>query len=253
MDYGNHGDGGFSHDAEYSENNDHSQKPQGRTSLIPITIRQLNEATQHVPDGEFSIHNLSLSLVSLVGVLRKVENQTSAVSVTVEDGTGSIEIKRWIEEKETSAAEQTEYFQAMENKYVHVTGVLKQFNQKKGVQQAKFTLITDHNQVLYHMLAAISTHLEAQGLLNVNPLKSEGNGLFVGGDSGAAGGEGLDVQDKIMGIITSNSLSMPEGVPVSWISGTLGIPLDIILEKCQYLAEQGKIYQGYDEGAYLCV
>lgn len=252
MDYGNYGDGGFSHDAGNSEHTGGSQRQQTRTSLTPVTIRQISEATQHVPDGEFSIHNLSLNMVSFVGIVRKVENQTSAVTVTVEDGTGSVEIKRWIEEKETTAAEQTEMFQAMVNTYVYVTGALKQFNQKKGVQQARFTQITDHNQVLYHMLYAISNHLEAQGLLNVNAVKSEGNGLFVNGDA-APGGEGVDVQDMIMGIITSNALSMPEGVPVIFISGSLGIPVDTVQEKCQFLAEQGKIYQGYDEGAYLCV
>ncbi|WPK24699.1 hypothetical protein PUMCH_001982 [Australozyma saopauloensis] len=254
MDYNNYGDGGFSHDAGYSEGADGaSQRQQTRSSLTPVTIRQINEASQNVPDGEFSINNVSLNMVSFVGILRKVENQTSAVVVTIEDGTGSVEVKRWIDEKMASAAEETEALLALEGNYVYVTGSLKEFNQKKAIQQAKIVAITDHNEVIYHMLYAISNHLEAQGLLKVGSIKSEGNGLFVGGESGGSGGPGLDLQDKIMGIITSNSLAMPEGVPVAWISSSLGASVESIQEKCQYLAEQGKIYQGYDEGAYLCI
>lgn len=254
MDYDNYGDGGFSHDAGYSENGEAgSQRQQTRTSLTPVTIRQINEATQKTPDGEFSVNNVSLNMISITGILRKVENQTSAVSLTIEDGTGSIEVKRWVDDTITTAAEETEMFQAWENTYVSVTGALKEFNQKKGIQQSKIFPVTDHNQLIYHILYALSNHLEAQGLLNVGAFKSEGNGLFVGGDNEGTGSLRLDIQDKIMGIITSNSLSMPEGVPVSWISGSLGIAADVIQEKCQYLAEQGKIYQGYDEGAYLCV
>ncbi|RKP32926.1 replication protein A, subunit RPA32 [Metschnikowia bicuspidata] len=254
MDYGNYGEGGFSNDNGYSDTADaHSQRQQNRTSLTPVTIRQINQATQHVPDGEFFINNVSLNMVSFVGVLRKVENQTSAVIVTIEDGTGSVEVKRWVDEKVTSAAEETEQFQALENSYVYVTGALKEFNQKKAIQHAKISPITDHNEVIYHMFYAISSHLEAQGLLNVGAIKTESGGIFASGDSTGTGGDGLDIQDKIMGIITSNSLTMPEGVPISWISGSLGVSVEKIQEKCQYLAEQGKIYQGYDEGAYLCV
>lgn len=254
MDYGNHGDGGFSHDSGFNENgNGGSQRQQTRSSLTPVTIRQINEATQPVPDGEFTVNNVSLNMVSFVGVIRKVENQTSAVILTIEDGTGSVDVKRWVDDKTTTAAEETETFQAMENSYVYVTGALNEFNQKKAIQQSKIVQITDHNEVLYHMLYSISNHLEAQGLLNVGAVKSEGNGLFVSADSAASGSDGLDIQDRIMSVITSNSLAMPEGVPVSWISGSLGVSVDVIQDKCQFLAEQGKIYQGYDEGAYLCV
>lgn len=253
MDFNNYEDGGFSHDAGYSENADgQSQRQQTRTLLTPVTIRQINEAKQDIPDGEFLINNVSINMVSFVGVLRKVENQTSAILLTIEDGTGSVEVKKWIEEKLGTAAEQTELYQEMENQYVYVTGALKEFNQKKAIQQANVVLISDHNEVIYHMLYAISNHLESQGLLNVGAVKSEGNGLFVSSDVGT-GNDNLDLHDKIMSVISSQAPTMPEGVPVSWISKYLGVSSDSILEKCQFLAEQGKIYQGYDEGAYLCV
>ena len=56
-----------------------------------------------------------------------------------------------------------------------------------------------------------------------------------------------------MAVITANSGSMLEGVPVKWISDTLNIPENHVRATCQYLSDEGKVYQGYDENAFLCV
>lgn len=247
--YGNYGDGGFSNDNQYSDGNGGSQRPkETRSTLSPVTIKQINDASQPVPDGEFVINNVSLNMVSFVGVVRKVENQTSALTITIEDGTGSVDVRKWMDEKVASPAEEAERFNAMENKYVYVTGALKEFSQKKSIQHATIREILDHNEVLYHMLYAIANHLEAEGLLGV---KKE-QGLFVL-ESAGNGNASLDVLDRIMATIAANAATMLEGVPVLWISNTLNVGEDVVRSKCQELLEMGKIYQGYDEGTYFCV
>lgn len=254
MEYNNYptyGDGGFDATANYTDyNGDGLQRQQQtRHTLSPVTIKQVNDATQPVIDGDFKIGNVTLNMISFVGVVRRVDNQTSAVTVTVEDGTGTIDIRKWIDDKVTLAAQEAEMYAAMENKYVYVTGALKVFNNKKAIQQAVIREITDHNQVLYHMLYAVSNHLEAEGLLKVGVAKQEG-GLFV---LDPAQGEGLSVKDQIMAIITQNAGSMMEGVPAAWISERLGMAESVVRETCQALLEEGKIYPGYDDGAYLCL
>lgn len=250
MDYGNfgnYGDGGFNQDAQYSEFNN-SQRQLVRSALIPVTIKQIHDSTQPVPDGEFVINNVSLKMISFVGIIRKVDNFTSGVTVTIEDGTGSVDIKKWVDEAVVSAAEESERYLAMENKYVYVTGALKQMQLKKSIQQAHIREITDYNEVLYHMLYAIENHLEAQGLLKSGP-KQE-NGLFV---NEMRDGPKLDLADQVMNVISSNTATMSEGVPVGWISDQLGIPVDVVKDKCSQLSELGKVYQGYDEGSYLSI
>uniref|UniRef100_A0A0L0NRK2 Replication protein A C-terminal domain-containing protein n=1 Tax=Candidozyma auris TaxID=498019 RepID=A0A0L0NRK2_CANAR len=250
MEYDNYGEGGFNVDAQYSDYNN-SQRQQTRSSLSPVTIKEINEATQPVPDGEFMIHNVALNMVSFIGIIRKVDNNSSAVTITIEDGTGSMEVRKWIDEKVSTAAEEAEKFQALENKYVYVTGGLKEFNLKKSIQHANIREITDHNEVAYHMLYAISNYLEAQGILNKAPKKEE-NGLFVKDNDLSTSG-GTDVTRRIEKVIDDNTGSMQEGVPISWISETLGLPIDVVRDQCQHLSEQGKIYQGYDEGSFLSV
>lgn len=250
--YGNYGDGGFNQDAQYSEYNN-SQRQQTRSTLSPVTIKQIHDSSQPVPDDEFVVNNVSLNMVSFVGVVRKVENNTSAVTITIEDGTGSVDVRRWVDEKIATAAEEGERFSALENKYVYVTGALKEMQLKKQIQHATIREVSDYNEVTYHMLYAIENHLAAQGLLK-SGTKQESNGLFVSenGGAGNAGGSG-DVADQIMSVISSNTASMPEGVPVGWIGDQLGVSVDVVREKCLYLSEMGKVYQGYDEGSYLSI
>lgn len=248
--YGNYGEGGFSTDAQYNEYNASQRTQATRSTLSPVTIKQINDATQPIADGEFVVNNVTLNMVSFVGVVRKVESTTSAHNITIEDGTGSVEVRRWVDEKVTSAAQETEKYQALENKYVYVTGSLKEFNQKKNVQHAVFREITDHNEVLYHMLYAISNHLEAQGLLKHSGAKSE-PGLFVAeAADNAPGGEAID---KVLALVAANTASMPEGVPAKWISDNLGLSEEEVKEKCHQLSEMGKIYEGYDESSYFIV
>lgn len=248
--YGNFGEGGFSTDAQFNEYNASQRTQQTRSTLSPVTIKQINDATQEIADGEFQVNNVTLNMVSFVGVVRKVDGSTSAHNITIEDGTGSVEVRKWVDEKITTAAQETEKYQALENKYVYVTGSLKEFNLKKNVQHAVFREITDHNEVLYHMLYAISNHLEAQGLLKLGAAKTE-PGLFVAG--AAEDVQGGDVLDKIMALIAENTPSMPEGVPARWISDNLGISVDEVKDKCHQLSELAKIYQGYDESSYFSV
>lgn len=252
--YGNYGDGGFNQDAQYSEYNN-SQRQQTRSTLSPVTIKQIHDSSQPVPDDEFVVNNVSLNMVSFVGVVRKVENNTSAVTITIEDGTGSVDVRKWVDEKIATAAEEGERFLALENKYVYVTGALKEMQLKKSIQHATIREVEDYNEVVYHMLYAVYNHLEAQGLLK-NGAKQE-NGLFVSenGTSSAskANGGKVDVADQIMNVISSNTASMPEGVPVGWIGDQLGLLIDVVKEKCHYLSEMGKVYQGYDEGSYLSI
>lgn len=259
MDYdsysGNYGDGGFSATGNYAEYNN-SQRQQTRSSLSPVTIKQINDASQPIPDGEFVINNVSLNMVSFIGIIRKVENNTSALTITVEDGTGSIDVRRWIDEKLATASEETEKFSGLENKYVYVTGALKLFNLKKSIQNATIREITDHNEVIYHMLYTILNHLEAQGLLGLNEgTKKEADGLFVSNGDGDFGNDrnNLSRTEQIFLTITENTNSMQEGVPVAWISDKLGVPIEEVRQTCQQLSEAGKIYEGYDGGSYLSV
>lgn len=248
--YGGYGDGGFSTDGQGGFNadaNGSSQKTnQVKSNLTAVTIKQINDATQPVPDGEFKIHNVELNTVSFMGVVRKVDTQASAVIITIEDGTGSIEVRKWIDDNVTTPAAETEKYEELLNKYVYVGGALKEFGGKKNIQNAYIYPVNDHNEVLYHNLSAISTHLQAQGLSTKSQSKNE-DSLFVKDDDMS----GNSTTDQILKVLKENSSVMQEGVPLTYITQRLNIDAETAMKHCHELIEAGKIYTGYDDSSFL--
>lgn len=248
--FGNYGDGGFNQDSGsggFTNENGGSQRQNVRSSLTPVTIKQINDATQPVTDGEFKIHNVELNMVSFMGVVRKVDSHTSAVTITIEDGSGSIEVRKWIDDTVSTPAAETEKYEKELNKYVYVGGALKEFNNKKNIQNAVIFPVTDHNELLYHNLSAITNHLKSQG---VTGAKAD-NGLFVSDNNGMELPGSM--QDKVLNFLRENSPNMQEGVPLTYITQKLNITDDEGHKYCQELIEAGKIYTGFDDTSYLCI
>lgn len=256
-----------------------SRSTQTRTHITPVTIKQILESEQHVPDGPYLIHNVELNLISFVGIVRNVVDNTSNVVVQVEDGTGKFEFRKWIDETlsrgdgedETNGAaeEDADMKDSIDSskelqlgKYVYVKGSLKDFNQKKNLQYPVIKPITDFNAVLYHYLEAVKVHAEAQGLgggaksgadgaaLNANGNNNDNaNSLFVSAPSH----EELDTSDRVFNLIKENTPLMPDGVPVQFIQQTLKLSINDVMEQCSILEEKAKIYNGIDDETYLAV
>lgn len=243
------GGGDYNTSGGFDSNGGGSQgtRTQTKSSLTPVTIKQINDSKPVIQDGEFVVHNLELNLVSFVGVIRKVTDNTSNLQIQIEDGTGSIELRKWVDD---NAQDESHSF-LVNGKYVAVTGSVKEFGGKKNIQHTTFREITDYNEVIYHHLSAIDSHLKAQGVKPGSKAQESGNGLFVSGP--AASENGLSVVDKIYEYINENTPSMPEGVPVQLIAQNLNLLVDDVILYCGKLTEDAKIYAGYDENGFLAV
>lgn len=228
---------------ETSFQNNSQQKQQTRNSLSPVTIKQINESSQPYPDGDFQINKVNLNMVSFIGVIRQIDDRKSAISISLEDGTGTITIRKWIDESITTSAEEIAKYEALKGRYVYCTGALKAFQDSKTIQNATIREITDHNEIVYHFLQAVLIHLKAQGIT-----AGSKNGLFV--DNGKSS-QSLD--DMVLEIIQNNSAAMSEGVPIQLISQKLNITDVQAQERCTELVTYGKIYAAYDDQAYLAV
>ncbi|ODV96317.1 hypothetical protein PACTADRAFT_75465 [Pachysolen tannophilus NRRL Y-2460] len=250
--YQDYNGGGFTHTNNYNagsagdfQDSSSQNKAQQRNTLTPVTIKQINESTQLVPDGEFIINNVELAFVSFIGVIRNVVDNTSSLTLTVEDGTGSIDVRKWLDD----SANESPASQLPVGIYVYVTGALKEFNGKKNLQHATVRPIIDHNEVLYHHLSAIVTHLHAQGL-STNNNGQNSNPLFV---PNTDGNESKSNVERIYEFIHDQTPSMPEGVPIQLIAQTLNLMVEDVQLHCAKLTEDGKVYHGYDDNGFLAV
>jgi replication factor A2 len=206
----------------------------------------LSESKPQVQDGDFFVHGIELNLVSFCGIIRNITDNTSNLVVQIEDGTGVIDIRTWINDQ--SPDENKDVLEV--GKYVYVTGSLKDFQGKKNIQHATFSPIEGFNQVIYHQLSAIDVYLKATGKTSKGSKKQES--LFVSNPT-AGESSGDSISDRIFECIAEHTPSMPEGVPVQFIAQTLNLLVDDVQLHCGKLTEDAKIYVGYHENGYLAV
>ncbi|RLV90138.1 Replication factor A protein 2 [Spathaspora sp. JA1] len=241
--YGNYNDGGFSTTANSQPVSAGVTTAPVRSSLTPVTIKQINDAKQPMLDGPFEVHNVELNMVGFIGVVRKINVFESAISFVIEDGTGSVEVRKWINHDSTTKEAEEEAYTSWVNTYVYVGGALKEFNEKTSIQYPTLYQVTDSNQIVYHHLSAIMNHLRSQGIPTTGKKEP---GLFVSEKPAS-------IPDQIYQLLRENSPSMPEGVPLTYICQKLGITPQVAEHHCSDLMESGKVYAGYDDAGYLCV
>lgn len=139
----------------------------------------------------FEIDGSEASQVTFVGQIRNISKQTTNLTYRLDDGTGTFEVKVWID---TDTANQDDDVAAqkglVENAYARVFGKLKTFGKRHVVAHAVRPVV-DMNEVNYHLLEATYVHLYFQrGPLgdqkNANQNQDQGYG-GVGGGAAASG------------------------------------------------------------------
>ncbi|KAK1317675.1 Replication protein A 32 kDa subunit A [Acorus calamus] len=105
-------------------------KSRGTQGVLPLTVKQISEAF-HSSDEKsgFVIDGVDASNVRLLGMVTKKMERVTDVSFTLDDGTGRIDVNRWVNE----AAETNEMAAITNGMYVKVNGNLKGFQGKRHV------------------------------------------------------------------------------------------------------------------------
>ncbi|KAI5817161.1 replication factor A2 [Pyronema omphalodes] len=132
-----------------------SRRNRSSETLRPVTIKQILEARQDVGDGPFMIDSVELGLLTFVGRVQGVTEQATNITYVIDDGTGTLDVKQWIDADSPS----DESAQNLNEKYVRVVGQLKSFSSKRHVGAHRIREVADYNEVQYHFLETVATHL----------------------------------------------------------------------------------------------
>lgn len=135
--------------------------------------------------------------VSFVGQIRSISTQTTNITYKLDDGTGTIEVKQWIDadtSMDTTSDSTIAKPKLIENEWARVWGRLKAFNNKRHVGAHVIRPIADKMDITYHLLEATYVHLYfVKGPLD--QIKAEGGGADGNaGGVGYGGGGGGDVE-----------------------------------------------------------
>mmetsp|Transcript_9039 Transcript_9039/g.15098 ORF Transcript_9039/g.15098 Transcript_9039/m.15098 type:complete len:281 (+) Transcript_9039:176-1018(+) len=263
------GGGGF---GSSSQNNSSSQQTPTRgprksydeQTLIPITAKMIISATSTssqegtgvlaLPDGR-SLHH-----VKLVGAVRTVENMSTNVSYEIEDGTGLIEVKQWMDDNDCSAVQEMKEQAAKENQYLRVIGQIKDYDGKKSLVAHSIRKITDGNELTHHFLEVVYSaekyaRAERIGGMAAPVSMATNNHAstpLAAASSGGGGGGGDGLKDQVLNYIKVEGEALEVGAPVGklvqMLSGSYGESQ--VRAAIEDLASEGHIYSTINEDNY---
>lgn len=142
-----------------------AQKPNAgaagsKMSLRALTAKQISMA---LLEGDRSAEGITLDgqpvhTFTVVGRIKRVDEQSLIRQYHIYDGTGTISVKSWKEnEADSTSAEAAQQAELREGVYVRANGHLTRGDAGANVFMVR--PITDHNEVTYHFLQCIFQHL----------------------------------------------------------------------------------------------
>ncbi|RHZ77836.1 hypothetical protein Glove_172g36 [Diversispora epigaea] len=151
-------------------NSEEGKQVDRKKSVRAVTIKQLLDIDLSYSD-ELILDGQHLDVITLVASVKNITPKNNLVDIMVEDGTGFIEVKLWPNSPDNLSNEQDSLMAIPENieinKYIRVSGNLKVFKNVRNIVALSFGVrpITDFNEISYHIIEVIHTHLS---LLNKN-------------------------------------------------------------------------------------
>eukprot|EP00475_Leptophrys_vorax_P012109 TRINITY_DN18547_c0_g1_i2.p1 TRINITY_DN18547_c0_g1~~TRINITY_DN18547_c0_g1_i2.p1 ORF type:complete len:307 (-),score=29.79 TRINITY_DN18547_c0_g1_i2:142-1062(-) len=129
-----------------------AKRPSNSNTIFPVTIREISNALpRDATDNTLIINGHEVTNIVLLGKVTARQDQETHVGVTIDDGTGKVEVRQWVDESSDHATLET----IKTNVYVRVHGHLRLQSGKKFVIAHAIRPVTDHNEVTFHFLDAI--------------------------------------------------------------------------------------------------
>ncbi|KAM7446311.1 DNA-directed RNA polymerase I subunit rpa2 [Porites harrisoni] len=198
-------------------------------SILPCTIKQLHSATYNQTDDSFKLGDNELNQVTIVGVIRDAQESATNIMYTINDMTGDdLLVRKWIDNEE-SDTERDRRSACRENTYVRIVGHLKSFKENSRSLIAFYlTPVTDFNEITYHMLDVIHSHLALSKL-------PEMSGVTTPMRNATPGGHGFQGQMTTPGRM-GQGFGGDTGGPNIGLTG-LSNQIQTMIKRCQ--SEQG--------------
>jgi replication factor A2 len=173
-------------------------------TLIPVTVH-MAMTTSNDPSNEGNLlleDGRKIATVKLVGAVRNVSDFSTNVVYELEDGTGLLEVKQWLDDNDCSAMADLRQRTLQEAIYLKVVGQIKDYEGKKMLVANSVMPISSGNEIAHHMLQVVYSaekHKRADSIVAPMAMNS-GVGFgapvsrsMVGGSSG-----GDDLKSKVI-------------------------------------------------------
>jgi len=216
--------------------------------MMPVTCKQLFEATQAQPDDAFRIDSRELNQVTLVGLVTQMSEQSTHYSFTIDDGSALMDVRVWLE-----ADDQNLFLRELRrtwqpHTYVRVVGHLRSFQQKRNVVAFRVQPLADPNELTLHLLDVVAAHLQntkgprsTLAAAPAAPVSAPFAGVGSMQDTGVA-----PLHKAILDTIRSRR-NLTEGCSVQMLAAHLQRPEHEIRQAVDFLSSEGHLYSTIDE------
>ncbi|KAL8931384.1 MAG: hypothetical protein Q9211_007001 [Gyalolechia sp. 1 TL-2023] len=257
---GGMGGGGFIGGSQGGSQPNASRNPLSKDTLRPCTIKQVLDASQPHPDADFKIDDIEVQQLTFVGQIRNISTQTTNITYKLDDGTGTVEVKQWIDAEATTSlgvGDNKPPPQLVEGGWARVWGRLKAFNNRRHVGAHVIRPVADKMEITYHLLEATYVHLYfTRGPLVPGGAKGDGAGGADGPMDGQYG-DSTGGAARQMGNVSANARrvlqclkELPqsnEGLHVQNIAAHIRMPVTEVIKAGDELLEQSMIFTTVDD------
>jgi replication factor A2 len=122
---------------------------------MPVSVHQLLHASNH--DDVYKVDDVELNIIKIIGVLSNPQEHSTNFNFRVNDGSGSIECRLWIEKDANGLARIS---RLKNGNLVRVVGNIREYDGKIHISVFDAAPVEDWNELTYHTLDIIHTHLQ---------------------------------------------------------------------------------------------
>jgi len=230
-----------------------------RETLVPVMIRQLHQAVQDTnDDAMFMLGSAAVAQVRLVGCIVEMKEQSTSLVYIVEDGTGRVEVKLWLEQDDNEELASTRA-KCCEGTYIRVIGNIKEFNGKRHISAFNVRPVEDFNELTHHALEAIFVHMRSEKESSDTKTAGDGAAPMATGHTAqqSSAGQGHNNEDDGMSSINkavlqvfNNASSDEHGLDRRKAIEMLipkGFDAQAIRKSIGFLVDEGHLYSTIDE------
>jgi len=134
-----------------------ARKSYDEQTVQPVTISMImSSQTDASDDGQVLQDGRKLHHVKVVGAVRTCENFSTNCVYQIEDGTGLIEVKQWVDNvSDVQAVQELRNACMKDNIYLACIGQIKDYDGKKMIAADHVRPVTTGNELTYHMLEVV--------------------------------------------------------------------------------------------------
>ncbi|XP_009988963.1 PREDICTED: replication protein A 32 kDa subunit [Tauraco erythrolophus] len=221
-------------------------------NIVPCTVSQLLAAEQ--VDETFRIHDVEISQVTIMGIIRHAEKAPTNILYKVDDMTAApMDVRQWVDTDEAGG----ENVVVPPGTYVEVAGHLRSFQNKKSLVAFKIMPLENMNEFTTHILEIVNAHMILRKNLMPSasrvPQSFSSTGIGDMGDYGRGSSlpvNGLSVhQSQVLNLI--KNCPVPEGMSLQELKLQLhNMSMSTIKQAVEFLSSEGHIYSTVDDDHY---